>query len=114
MRLRAAQARHRSLEREAEVQRFQVELEALSEPLEQKLAVMPTWVRQQLEDTAGLLAEAPERTKAEFKRLGLSFVLRPTHDEGGKTFLRAEGMTDLANLISGQYSQRSTTDSMSR
>jgi DNA invertase Pin-like site-specific DNA recombinase len=101
------------IEREAEVQRLHGELEALSEPLEQKLAVMPTWVRQQLEDTAGLLAETPERTKAEFKRLGLSFVLRPTQSEGGKTFLRAEGTTDFANLISGQCFQSSTTDSTS-
>ena len=102
------EAMHR---REEEVQRLRGELNALSEPLEQKLAVMPTWVRQQLEDTAGLLSETPERTKAEFKRLGLSFVLRPVHTAGERPFLRAGGTTDFANLISGQCFQSSTTDS---
>lgn len=96
--------------READIARLQGELEALSEPLEQKLAVMPSWVRQQLEDTAGLLSEVPERTKAEFKRLGLLFVLHPAQAAGARPFLRAEGTTDFANLISGQYSQGSATD----
>ena len=101
------EAMHR---REEEVRRLRGELDALSEPLEQKLAVMPTWVRQQLEDTAGLLSETPERTKAEFKRLGLSFVLRPD-TAGERPFLKAEGTTDFANLVSGQCFQSSTTDS---
>jgi hypothetical protein len=92
------------------VQRLQGELEGLNEPLEQKLAVMPTWVRQQLEDAVGLLSDTPERTKAEFRRLGLLFVLHPIEAEGGRPFLRAEGTTDLAHLVSGQCSQGSTTD----
>jgi hypothetical protein len=95
--------------READVARLQAELEGLREPLEQKLAVMPTWVRQQLEDTVGLLSEIPERTKAEFARLGLSYVLHPVENEGDRPFLRAEGTTDFANLISGQCSQGSTS-----
>jgi len=96
--------------READVRRLETELAALAEPIERKLAVMPTWVRQQLEDTAGLLSEAPERTKAEFKRLGVAFTLHPVHEEGARPFLRAEGTTDFAQVISGQYSPCSTTD----
>jgi hypothetical protein len=96
--------------RESDVRRLETELEALAEPLERKLAVMPTWVRQQLEDVAGLLADTPKRTKAEFKRLGVSFTLHPVLDAGARPFLRAEGMTDFAQVISGQYSSCSTTD----
>lgn len=95
--------------READVRRLTAELDAVSEPLESKLAVMPTWVRQQLEDVAGLLSEAPERTKAEFRRLGVGFVLHPVREEGGRPFLRAEGTTELAQLLSGQYPPCSTT-----
>jgi site-specific DNA recombinase len=96
--------------READVHRLERELEALAEPLEQKLAVMPTWVRQQLEDVVGLLAETPERTKAEFKRFGVSFTLHPSYSEGARPFLRAQGTTDFAHVLSGQYSPCSTTD----
>jgi hypothetical protein len=98
--------------READVQRLQAELEGLSEPLDHKLAVMPTWVRQQLENMAGLLAENPERTKGEFRRLGVSFTFRPVRDEGARPFLRAEGTTEFAQVISAQYSPSSTTDLM--
>ncbi len=97
--------------REAEVRRLESELTALAEPIERKLAVMPTWVRQQLQDLAGLLAEMPERTKAEFKRLGVSFTLHPVQEEGARPFFRAEGTSDFARVISGQYSPCSTTDS---
>jgi len=96
--------------RETDVARLQAELDTLSEPLEHNLAVMPTWVRQQVEDLARLLSDTPERTKAEFKRLGVSFTLHPVHDEGDRPFLRAHGTTAFAHLISGQYSPSSTTD----
>lgn len=96
--------------READVQRLRSELDALSEPLEHNLAVMPTWVRQQLDDVAGLLSDTPERTKAEFKRLGVSFTLHPVHEEDQRPFLRAKGTTEFAQLLSGQYSSCSTTD----
>jgi hypothetical protein len=102
------EAMHR---REEEVRRLRGELDALSAPLEEKLTVIPTWVRQQLEDTACLLSDTPERTKAAFKRLGLSIVLRPVHIDGEKPFPRAKGTTDFANLISGQCLQGSTSDS---
>jgi site-specific DNA recombinase len=96
--------------READVRRLEGTLSALDEPLERKLAVMPTWVRQQLEDTAGLLSEAPERAKAEFKRLGVAFTLHPVYSDVGRPFLRAEGTSDFAHVISGQYLPSSTTD----
>ena len=50
--------------------------------LESRLAVCPSWVRQQLEDVAGLIGEVPEHAKAEFRRLNIGFVLHPVHDEG--------------------------------
>jgi hypothetical protein len=85
--------------READVQRLQCELEGLDEPLEGKLAVIPTWVRQQLEDVAGLLANALERTKSEFRRLGVAFTFNRVVPEGGQPFLRAEGTTDFAQVF---------------
>ena len=50
--------------------------------LESRLAVCPSWVRQQLEDVAGLIGDVPEHAKAEFRRLNIGFVLHPVHDEG--------------------------------
>jgi len=61
------------------------------------LAVIPTWIRTQLQDCAGLLGDAPERAKAEFRRLNMRFTLSPIHDEG-RPFLRAEGIGDLDAL----------------
>jgi site-specific DNA recombinase len=43
--------------REAEIDSLTTQIVALDEPLAERLAVIPTWVRQQLEDTAGLLSE---------------------------------------------------------
>jgi site-specific DNA recombinase len=96
-------------DREADIVRLCVELSALDEPLDEKLAVMPSWVRQQLEDTAGLLTDTPERTKTVFRQMGVSFTLFPVHDEGQRPFLRAEAATDFAHVISGQFSV-STSD----
>jgi hypothetical protein len=42
-------------DREAEIRTLESQLRAFNEPLEQRLAVIPTWVRQQLEDAAALL-----------------------------------------------------------
>jgi len=57
--------------------------------LESRLAVCPSWVRQQLEDVAGLIGDVPEHAKAEFRRLNIGFVLHPVHDEGTAQSLRA-------------------------
>jgi len=94
--------------REGDVRRLEGELSGLADPVERKLAVIPTWVRQQLEDVAGLLSETPERTKAEFRRLGVSFRVSPVQNEGERPFLRAEGTTDLSVLLAGEG--LSTTD----
>ncbi|HYT73768.1 MAG TPA: recombinase family protein [Vicinamibacterales bacterium] len=90
--------------REAEIVRLQAERDALDEPLDEKLAVIPSWVRQQLTDTAGLLRDTPERTKTAFRRMGVSFTLHPVHEDGQRPFLRAEGATDFAHVISGRFS----------
>jgi site-specific DNA recombinase len=90
--------------REAEIASLEAERRTLDEPLDDKLAVIPSWVRQQLEDTAGLLSDAPERTKAVFRQIGVSFMLYPVREEGQRPFLRAEGATDFAHVISGQFS----------
>jgi DNA invertase Pin-like site-specific DNA recombinase len=61
------------------------------------LAVFPTWVRQQLADLSELLRAAPERAKAEFSRLSVTFTISPVRDEG-RPFLRAEATGDLMAL----------------
>jgi site-specific DNA recombinase len=94
--------------REQEIARLDAELVALEEPLDNKLAVMPTWVHQQLEDTASLLTETPERTKAVFRQMGVSFTLWPVQEAGQRPFLRAEGVTDFARVLCGQYAGSTT------
>lgn len=83
---------------EAEVDRVTRELDALCEPVGQKLA---GWVRRQLEDVAGLLSESPERTKAEFRRLGVELVMHPVQEDGARPFYRAVGTTSGAHVLSG-------------
>jgi hypothetical protein len=77
-----------------------VPAEALADAGARRLAVLPTWVRQQLEDVAGLLQDAPERARNEFERLGLRFTLHPVLDgpEGVKPFLRAVGEGEFHHL----------------
>src|SRR5207249_4390230 len=48
-------------EREAEIAALGATLAELDTPLHQRLAVMPAWVRQQLENLVALLADTPER-----------------------------------------------------
>jgi hypothetical protein len=89
---------------EAGIVRLQGELAAFNEPLDEKLAVMPSWVRQQLEDTAALLTDTPERTKTVFRQMGVSFTLHPVREQGQRPFLRPVGASDIAHVISGQFS----------
>ena len=77
--------------READIRRIDAELGTLNEPLDARLAVLPTWVRRQLEDLADLLRGHPERLKSELRRLGVRFTLHPTYDEGPRPFYRAIG-----------------------
>lgn len=96
-------------DREAEIGALQRQLESLAEPVEQRLAIIPTWVKQQLQDAASLLAEVPERAKAEFRRLGIGFTVRPVYDEGDRPFLRAEGTGDYEHLTFTQYAHFTTS-----
>jgi len=83
--------------REEELKTIDAKMSALEDPIEHRMAVIPTWVRTQLEDAAGLVSEAPERARAEFRRLGLSFTLHPVRDEGAP-FLRAVGSGHFEQL----------------
>jgi DNA invertase Pin-like site-specific DNA recombinase len=98
-------------DREAEIRALDGQLAALSEPLEQRMAVIPSWVRQQLEDVAGLFSEVPDRARAEFLRLNVGFVVHPVYDEGPTPFLRAVGSGDFEHLAFSQYGLPTTAAS---
>ena len=83
--------------REAELRGIDEELAGLEQPTNVDITVIPTWVRQQLQDLSGLLAENPERAKAELQRLDMRFVVAPVRNEG-KPFLRVEATGDLDAL----------------
>ena len=83
--------------REGELRELDRALDAATKPPAVDLAVIPTWVRQQLADLSGLLSAAPERAKAELNRLSVLFTLSPIRDEG-RPFLRAEATGDLMAL----------------
>jgi hypothetical protein len=94
--------------READLTRLDAEIAALSEPVEPKLAIIPSWVETQLRDLAGLLSESPERVKLEFRRLQLAVVMHPVEDEGERPFYRANGSAQLSAL-SGSTNVRTPT-----
>jgi len=81
-------------EREAEIARLDAQLVELTEPLDQRLLVLPTWIRQQITDFVGLLSESPERAKAEFQRLNLAITLHTVRSKG-RQFYRADARADL-------------------
>lgn len=82
-------------ERQAELARVEATLAALADPIGQRLTVMPAWVEQQLADVRDLLAQSPERTKAEFSRLDVAVSMQPTTREDGRRFYRAEVASSL-------------------
>ena len=92
-----ASLQHAMTGREAELRQLDDELATLDDPPTVKLEVIPTWVREQLHDVAGVLRDAPERAKVEFQRLGVQFTLSPIRHEG-HPFLRAVGTGDLDAL----------------
>jgi DNA invertase Pin-like site-specific DNA recombinase len=94
--------------REAELTRLDADIAALSEPVEPKLAIIPSWVEAQLRDLASLLSESPERVKLEFRRLQLAVVMLPVEDEGTRAFYRASGSAQLSAL-SGSTDVRTPT-----
>ena len=81
-------------DREADLDRIDRELDLEPERLEEKLVVLPSWVQRQLADVAGLFQDEPERVRAHFRRIGLSFTVSPVVDEG-RPFLRAVGTADV-------------------
>lgn len=85
-------------ERQNDIVRLDAAIAELSEPLHQRLAVMPTWVRQQLEDVVGLLSDTPERTKAEFQRLGVRVTMTSTLGDKARPFYRADVVNSLPCL----------------
>jgi site-specific DNA recombinase len=85
--------------------------------LTDRLAVMPTWVQEQLSDIAGLLSAAPERAKAEFARLRLRFTLKVEPGQsggGGRPFYRAIGEADLPCLTHPARLRSAPSSSMGR
>jgi DNA invertase Pin-like site-specific DNA recombinase len=87
-------------DRQADIARLSVRLSDFDEPLAHRLAVMPAWVRQQLEDVAGLLSDTPERTKAEFQRLGLRVTMTPQKGANGpRRWYRADVESSLPQLL---------------
>ena len=83
--------------REAELRALDDVLGRLDDPPSVNLDVIPTWVREQVQDVAGLLRDVPERAKSELRRLQVQFTLSPIRDEG-RPFLRAVGTGDLDAL----------------
>jgi site-specific DNA recombinase len=95
--------------READLAQLKADLEAMETPLGERLAVIPSWVRGQVTDVAALLADAPERAKSEFQRLGLGFTVSPVSEGRSKPFLRAVGTTDFSKLLAGSGIDFATT-----
>jgi len=85
-------------ERQADVARAQARLSELAESDEHRLAVIPAWVRQQLEEVVAVLAEAPERTKAEFRRLGMRVTMTRLIGENARPHYAAEVVNSLPCL----------------
>jgi len=95
--------------RELELARLDLELTTLDEPLRDRLAVIPSWVRSQVDDVAGLLSGAPDRAKREFQHLGVGFTVFPVSEGGKRPFLRANGTTDFSRLLVGSGTDFTTT-----
>jgi DNA invertase Pin-like site-specific DNA recombinase len=85
-------------ERQGELARLDSVLRELEVPLDRRLAVMPSWVEAQLTELAGLLCDTPERTKAEFQRLGLQVTMRPMRTDQGRNFYQADVVNSLPCL----------------
>jgi len=96
--------------REAEIRALATQRAALTEPVHQRLAVMPAWVRQQLSDAAGLVASTPERARLEFHRLGIRFALHQTRGDDGTMYLRAVGSGAFEDLAFAKDSPFPRTD----
>lgn len=96
--------------REAEVLKFDADIEHLLQPPDRPVAVIPAWVAGQLADTAALLATTPERTKVEFRRLGLKVLMHVNRAVPTRPHYRAEVSSALPCLVSVVELARSTAD----
>lgn len=86
--------------RERELAELEAEVTVLTEPADPgRLAVIPSWVRQQVADVVALLQEGPDQVKAELSRLGVKFTLYPVQEEGQKPYLRAVGEGHFEALV---------------
>jgi DNA invertase Pin-like site-specific DNA recombinase len=100
----------RIAQRERELRDVNIALAASPAVLRDRLRVIPTWVKAQLVDLSALLGEAPERTKAEFQRMGLRVAMQPIYDEQPKPFYRATVTASLPNLTGVRDLNFPTTD----
>jgi hypothetical protein len=85
-------------ERHAEIARLEATLHELDEPIAQRLAVMPGWVRQEIDSIVNLLSQTPELTKGEFQRLGVRVTMVPQTSDAGRKFYRADVVNALPCL----------------
>jgi site-specific DNA recombinase len=85
-------------ERQGELARLEAVLRELEEPVERRLAVMPAWIESQLRELVALLRDTPERTKAEFQRLGLHVTMHPMQTDERRNFYRADVVSSLPCL----------------
>lgn len=92
-------------ERQAEIASLDATLADLDAPLQQRLAVMPSWVRQQLEDLTSLLTETPGRAKTEFQRLGMRVTMTPVVAENARPHYQADVVNSLP-WLSGMTEMR--------
>jgi hypothetical protein len=86
----------RIAERERQLASIEASLAASPAALRDRLRVIPTWVKAQLADLSSLLSEAPERAKAEFRRMGVRVTMQPIYDEQPRPFYRATVQASLA------------------
>lgn len=100
----------RLAQRERELADLDAALTASPAVLRDRLRVIPTWVRAQLGDLAALLSEAPERTKAEFQRMGVRVSMQPIYDEQPRPFYRATVNASLTCLAGTSDLGSPTTD----
>jgi DNA invertase Pin-like site-specific DNA recombinase len=106
-------------DRQAEITRLDATLAHLQQAPD-RLAILPSRVRGQLADLAGVLTMAPERTKLEFRRLNLRVQMQPI--QAPWPFYRATvtallpelaGVSDLASKgdsttsLAGKYPRKS-------
>ncbi len=81
-------------EREAELARLDGQLAELAEPIDERLVVLPSWVRQQVGDVVSLLKASREQAKAEFQRLKLAVTLHAV-GTNGRLHYRADASAEL-------------------